>query len=110
MALYMYQLAYTPKSWAAQLKSPQNRAEEVGRAVCEAAGGKLVGGWYCFGEYDIVIIADMPNAEGMAAVALAIAAGGAVKSAKTTALMSGAEGVAAMTRAASVAGSYKPKR
>ncbi len=110
MALYMYQAAYTAESWAAQLKNPQNRAESVGRAVCKAAGGKLVGGWYCFGEYDLMIIADMPDAESMAAVALAIGAGGAVKSAKTTALMSGAEGVAAMTKAASVAGGYKPAR
>jgi uncharacterized protein with GYD domain len=110
MALYMYQAAYTPESWAAQLKNPQNRAETVGRAVCEAAGGKLIGAWYCFGEYDLVIIADMPNAESMAAVALAVAAGGAARSAKTTALMSGAEGVAAMTKAASIAKGYKPAR
>ena len=110
MALYMYQVAYTPESWAAQLKNPQNRAETVGRAVCEAAGGKCVGAWYCFGEYDIVLIADMPNAESMAAVSLAVAAGGAAKAAKTTALMSGTEGVAAMTKAATVAKAYQPAR
>jgi uncharacterized protein with GYD domain len=51
MPLYMYQAAYTPESWAAQLKNPQNRIETVGRQACEAVGGKLVGGWYCFGEY-----------------------------------------------------------
>ena len=27
MALYMYQFAYTPESWAAQVKNPQNRIE-----------------------------------------------------------------------------------
>jgi uncharacterized protein with GYD domain len=110
MALYMYQAAYTPESWAAQLKNPQNRAETVGRALCEAGGGKLVGAWYSFGEYDLIIVADMPNAESMAAVALAVSAGGAVKAAKTTALMSGTECVSAMTKAASVANSYKPAR
>jgi hypothetical protein len=51
MPLYMYQAAYTWESWAAQLKNPQNRIETVGRQACEAVGGKLVGGWYCFGEY-----------------------------------------------------------
>ncbi len=110
MPLYMYQLAYTSESWATQLKNPQNRAETIGRAVCEAAGGKLVGAWYCFGKYDLMIVADMPDAESMAAVALAVGAGGAVRAAKTTALMSGAEGVAAMKKAASVAQSYKPAR
>lgn len=110
MAIYMYQLAYTPESWAAQLKNPQNRVEEVGRAACEAAGGKLIGGWYSFGEYDLVIIADMPDNESMSAVALAIAAGGAVKSSKTTVLMTGAQGVAAMRKAEAVTNIYKPAR
>ncbi len=49
MPLYMYQAAYTHDSWAAQMKNPQNRVEAVGRQVCEAAGGKLVGEWLCFG-------------------------------------------------------------
>lgn len=110
MPLYLYQAAYTADSLAAQLKNPQNRADAVGRAACEAVGGKLVGGWYCFGEYDLMIIADVPDNESMAAIALAIAAGGAVKSAKTTVLMSGAEAVAGMKKADAVAKIYKPAR
>ena len=50
MPLYMYQAAYTPESWAAQLKNPQNRIDTGGRQAVEAAGGKIVGGWYCFGD------------------------------------------------------------
>jgi len=110
MPLYMYQAAYTAESWAAQLKNPQNRVEAVGRAACEAVGGKLVGGWYSFGEYDLVIIADVPNNESMSAIALAIAAGGALKSGKTTVLMSGAETVAALKKAEAVAKTYRPAR
>lgn len=110
MALYMWQAAYTTESWAAQLKNPQNRAETVGRSMCEAAGGKLVGAWYCFGKYDLMLVADMPDAESMAALALAVGAGGAIKASKTTALMSGSQAVAGMKKAASVAGSYKPAR
>lgn len=110
MAVYMYQLAYTAESWAAQLKNPQNRADTVGSALCEAAGGKLIGAWYSFGEYDLVLIADMPSAESMTAVALAVAAGGAARASKTTPLMSGTQGVAAMKQAATVANTYKPAR
>ena len=62
MPLYMYQAAYTAESLAAQLKKPENRVEAVGRAACEAVGGKLVGGWYCFGDYDLAIVADLPTA------------------------------------------------
>jgi uncharacterized protein with GYD domain len=110
MPLYMYQAAYTPESWAAQLKNPQNRIETVGRQACEAVGGKLVGGWYCFGEYDAVFICDVPDNESMSAIALAVAAGGAIKAAKTTVLMTGAEGVGGMKKADAVAKTYKPAR
>jgi uncharacterized protein with GYD domain len=110
MALYMYQASYTAESWAAQLKNPQNRVDAVGKAACEAVGGKLIGGWYCFGEYDLVIIADVPDDESMSAIALAIAAGGALKSGKTTKLMSGAQGVEAMKKAEAVAKVYRPAR
>ncbi len=108
MSLYMYQAAYTPESWAAQIKNPQNRVEAVGRQVCEAVGGKFVGGWLCFGDYDLIIIADVPNNESMAAIALAVGAGGALKASKTTVLMTGTEGVDALQKAAAVAKAYSP--
>ncbi|MFZ0692581.1 MAG: GYD domain-containing protein [Alphaproteobacteria bacterium] len=110
MALFMYQVAYTPESWAVQLKKPKSRMETVGRSLCEAAGGKFVGAWYCFGEYDGILIADMPDAESMSALALSVAAGGAARAGKTTALMTGAQAVAAMTKAATLAKSYRPAR
>jgi uncharacterized protein with GYD domain len=110
MPIYMYQAAYTSESWAAQLKNPQNRVEAVGRQACEAVGGKLVGGWYCFGDYDVVFICDVPNNESMSAIALAVAAGGAAKASKTTVLMTGAEGMGAMKKADVVAKTYKPAR
>ena len=110
MPLYMHQFAYTPESWAAQLKKPENRVENVARAACEAAGGKFVGGWLCFGEYDAVVIADMPDAESQAAAVLAVTAGGAIKSGKTTELMTGAQGVAALKKAEKIAKGYKPSK
>jgi uncharacterized protein with GYD domain len=110
MPIYMYQAAYSVESWAAQLKDPQNRVETTGRKLCEAAGGKLLGGWYCFGDYDFMILADMPDNKSMTALALAAAAGGAIKSAKTTVLMSGTEIVAALKKASAVAKVYKPAR
>ena len=110
MPLYMYQAAYTPESWAAQMKDPQNRVEGIGRKVCESVGGKLVGGWLCFGDYDLVIIADVPDNESMAAIALAVGAGGAIKASKTTVLMTGTEGVSALGKAETVATAYSPAR
>jgi uncharacterized protein with GYD domain len=110
MPLYMYQFAYTPEPWAAQLKKPQNRIEKVGRAVVEAAGGKFIGGWLRMGEYDAVLIADLPDIESMAGIALAVAAGGAIKTAKTTPLISGDQGVEALKNANTIAKTYQPAR
>ena len=110
MPLYLYQAAYTDESWAAQMKNPQNRVEAIGQSVCEAAGGRFVGGWLSFGEYDLVIIADVPDNESMAAIAIAVGAGGALKSSKTTVLMTGAEGVEALGKADAVAQAYRPAK
>jgi uncharacterized protein with GYD domain len=108
MPLYMYQGAYTSQSWAAQVKNPQNRVETIGRQACEAVGGKLVGAWYSFGEFDFVLVADVPNNESMTAISLAVAAGGAIKSSRTTPLMTGAQTVEAMKKVADVAKVYRP--
>jgi uncharacterized protein with GYD domain len=108
MPIFMNQLAYTSESWAAQMKNPQNRVEAVARAACVAVGGKLVGGWLCFGQYDVVIIADVPNIESMAAIVVAVSAGGAVKSSLTTPLMTGAQGVEILKKAEDVAKVYRP--
>ncbi|HXC13748.1 MAG TPA: GYD domain-containing protein [Stellaceae bacterium] len=110
MAIYMWQGAYTSEAWAAQLKNPQNRIETAARPACEAAGGRLIGGWYSFGEYDVVIVADVPNNQSMSAVAMAVGSGGHLKASKTTVLMTGTEGVEAMRQAGSVAAAFTPAR
>src|SRR4029077_5867559 len=91
----MYQAAYTAESWAEQMKNPQNRVDSVGRQATEAVGGKMVGGWYCLGDYDIILIADVPNIESMAAMAAAFAAGGAIKPDQTPSFRTGGPNVAA---------------
>jgi|SRR5580658_6862179 uncharacterized protein with GYD domain len=68
MPLFKYQASYTADSWAAQMKNPKNRVQIVGKQACEAVGGELVGGWYCFGEYDIMVICNVPDAKAMAAI------------------------------------------
>jgi uncharacterized protein with GYD domain len=93
------QIAYTPEAWKALVKNPQNRIEAVRPAV-EKLGGKLVSGYFTFGDYDIVAIVDMPDHVAGAAIAIAFAAGGACRNVKTTPLMTAAEGVEALKQAA----------
>jgi uncharacterized protein with GYD domain len=107
MPLYMYQLSYTPEAVAALVREPQDRAEVV-RPAIEALGGKLVAAGYPFGEYDAVVLFEAPDDTKAAAFALAIAAGGAAKSAKTTRLLSGPEWIESLRM---VQGSqYRPPR
>jgi uncharacterized protein with GYD domain len=98
MPYYLYQSTYTPEAWAAQVKNPQDVRQRV-EATIKQHGGKLVGVWYAFGEYDLVSIAEYPDNVSMATVAMTFAAGGALKSAKTTVLMTVEEGLKAMKQA-----------
>ena len=109
MPLYLYQLAYTAESLAAQIKEPQDRIERV-RPWLETAGGKILAGGYSFGEYDVTLVYEAADDTVAASVALALAAGGAVKLARTTKLLSGQEWVASLQKAQSVAAGYKPAR
>jgi uncharacterized protein with GYD domain len=99
MASYLIQVAYTAEAWASLLAQPHNRIDAV-RPVVEKLGGKIVQGWFAFGDYDLIAIVDMPGNVEAAAFSLAAAAGGAIKAFKTTALLSTAEGVEAMKKAA----------
>ncbi len=105
MAHYMVEAAYTPDAWGGLVKKPQDRAEAL-RPVIEGLGGKLVSFYMSFGEYDALVIAEMPDNVSAAAVSIAASAGGAVKAIKTTPLMTVREGMEAM-RKASQAG-YRP--
>ncbi|MHB8666668.1 MAG: GYD domain-containing protein [Burkholderiales bacterium] len=98
MAYYMVQAAYTADAIAALVKKPEDRAAAIAPVV-EKLGGKLVGMWFCFGDYDVVGISEMPDNVSAAAFALAISQGGKLRSAKTTPLMTGAELVKALKKA-----------
>ena len=98
MALYMYQVSYTSEAVAALIREPQDRVEAV-RPAIEAMGGKVVAAGYPFGEYDAIVLFEAPDDTTAAGFALAIAAGGAAKSGKTTRLLSGQEWIESLRKA-----------
>lgn len=105
MPHYLVQVTYTPEAWTMLTNNPQNRIEAIRPAV-EKLGGKVEGGWFSFGEYDVVIVMDMPDNVSAAAVAMAFAAGGALKTIKTTPLLTAEEAMEAMEKGAR--SGYKP--
>ena len=87
------------------IRNPQDRAAAV-RPVVESLGGKLISLDYAFGDYDVVAIIEAPDNVTMAALAMAVGAGGALKDFKTTVLLSMEEAMEAMRKAAGAG--YRP--
>jgi uncharacterized protein with GYD domain len=77
----------------------------VGKAV-EKLGGIVKSAWLSFGDYDTIVLVDMPDNVSAAAFALAVSAGGSCKAVKTTPLLSVEEGMEAMKKASR--SGYKP--
>ena len=98
MPLYLSQVAYSEEGWKALVSNPQNRLEAI-RPVVDKLGGRIVNAYFAFGDYDFVLLAEFPDNVSAAALASAAAAGGAVKSIKTTPLMEAAEGLEAVRKA-----------
>jgi uncharacterized protein with GYD domain len=105
MALYLSRFSYTPETWARLIESPEDR-RNAARSYIESVGGKLHGFWYAFGERDGWNLWEAPDNVSMAAVALAIGAGGALSSFETTVLLSVEELMEALAKAKSVR--YRP--
>src|SRR5262249_44229762 len=105
MGIYLIQVAYTAEAGKALVKKPQNR-EDAARKAIESVGGKLHAFYFCFGEYDAVLIVEAPTNVSAAAVALTTTSAGLLSKFHTTTLMTTAEGMEAMKLAQKVA--YTP--
>jgi uncharacterized protein with GYD domain len=102
MPLYLLQFTYTPEAWAALARRPENRFE-VARGLLEGLGGRLVAAYYSFGEYDGVLLAELPDNTASAAAALAANAAGHLKALTTTPLLTVEETLEALRRAGGIA-------
>ena len=105
MPLYLTQFSYTPQTWARLIEKPEDR-RTAARQYIESVGGKLHGFWYAFGEHDAYTLWEAPDNVSMAAVALAISAGGALSSLHTTPLVTVEETLEALGKAKSI--TYRP--
>src|SRR5918911_182312 len=98
MPLYKIDFSYTPETWAALAKAPEDRTEAV-RAVAEAGGGRLIGMYYAFGETDGFVLCEVPDSVSAAAVAMTVVGSGRFRTVKTTEILSAETAVEAMRRA-----------
>ena len=105
MPLYLGRFSYTTDALKALLDQPQDRSAAA-REVAESLGGKFLGFWYAFGEFDAVFLMEALDNVSAAALAMAVGAGGALSKLETSVLLDMDEAQDAMRKAA--AATYRP--
>ena len=98
MPFYLTQFSYTPETWARLVENPEDR-RKAAQLYIESVGGTLHGFWYAFGRHDGYTLWEAPDNVSMAAVALALAAGGALRPMETSVLMTIEETIEALRKA-----------
>ena len=98
MAFYLIRAQYSSASVEAMVKHPQHR-EEALRKTCKALGGKMHNFFFSFGEYDAVVLAELPDNKAAAALSMSAEGSGAVTMVNTTVLLTVAEAMEAMKAA-----------
>jgi uncharacterized protein with GYD domain len=106
MPIFITQGRYTRDALKGMIVRPEDRADAVSRLLSKA-GGRLVGYYVTFGEYDFLLIAEAPSETQMAAVLLAAASGGGVTDLRTTLAMTSIEAKGAFAAAGDLAPAFK---
>lgn len=101
MPFYLTRFSYTPETWARLIKKPEDRRVAATQYI-ESVGGKLHGFWFAFGDHDAYNLWEAPDNVSMAAVAVAIGAGGALSSIQTTVLLTVEDTLAALEKAQTI--------
>ncbi len=105
MPLSLGRFSYTTDAMKALLNQPEDRSAAA-REVAESLGGKLLGFWFAFGEFDGVFLMEAPDNAAAAALAMAVGSGGALSRLETTVLLDMDEAQEAMRKAAGA--TYRP--
>ena len=101
MPLYLSRFSYTAETWARLIGNPEDR-RTAAKSYIESVGGTLHGFWYAFGAHDGYTLWEAPDNVSMAAVALALAGGGALSSLETTVMLTVDETIDALRQAGQV--------
>jgi uncharacterized protein with GYD domain len=86
MPKYLVQVNYTLEGVRGVLKDGGSSRRAVVERVIAGVGGTMESFYFCFGKYDVVVIADLPDNAAIAAISLTVGASGAAE-VQTTALL-----------------------
>lgn len=107
MAIFITQGRFTREYLKGGLAKPEDRQAAISR-LCEQAGGKMLNLYFTLGQYDFMVISEMPDAQTASVISLVAGGGGGIENAVTTQAFTPAEAKTLFERAGRLAGSYKP--
>jgi uncharacterized protein with GYD domain len=107
MPLFVTQGRFTREYIKGGLAKPEDRQAAISR-LCEQAGGKLVSLYFTLGQYDFMVISEMPDAQAASVLAFVAAGGGGIEGSVTTQAFTPAEARDMLAAAGKIAGQYKP--
>src|SRR5438132_3720316 len=107
MALFITQGRFTREYISGGLAKPEDRHAAIAR-LCEQVGGKLVSLYFTLGQYDFIVISDMPDAKAASILAFVATGGGGIEGSVTTQAFTTAEARDMLAAAGRIADSYKP--
>jgi uncharacterized protein with GYD domain len=102
MPKFLIHSSYTVEGLKDLQKQTASGRKKSIAALLERAGGKLDAYYFCLGEDDAIVIADMPSAEAMASVAIAVGGSSRVRT-RTIQLLTVEETDRALKKSASYA-------
>lgn len=79
MPKYMIEATYTPEGLRGVMKDKASGRRAAIEKLVSSIGGKLEGVYYAFGEADVFVLFDCPDAVSAAALSLAVSASGLVR-------------------------------
>jgi uncharacterized protein with GYD domain len=106
MPTYITQGRYTREAIKGMIVRPEDRADAVARLLSKV-GGRLIGYYVTFGEYDFLAIGEAPNDVQMAAALLAAGSTGGVTDLRTTVALTSIEAKGAFAAASDLAPGFK---
>jgi uncharacterized protein with GYD domain len=107
MPLFITQGRFTHEYMRGGLAKPEDRHAVISGLI-EQAGGKLVSLYITLGQYDFLVVSDMPDAKAATILAFVATGGGGIEGSVTTQAFTTAEAKEMFEAAGKLAGSYKP--
>jgi len=107
MPKYVSFFSYTGEAWNRMVEKPENRAVAARRLI-EEIGGRMEAFYWMFGDWDGLVILDVPDAATAAAFSARVTSSGLLREIKTHQLLDMEDARSALEQAKSAGAAYEP--